>query len=77
MARATKKRRFETADDTAEEKMLNLSEVGRRCGRTSTTIGRWIADGLLPCHRLPNGLRVIPESAVDAFIGGSNLEAKQ
>lgn len=56
-----------------EDPLLNLSEVGRRCGRTSTTIGRWIQDGLLPATKLPSGLVAVRESALDKFLGATPL----
>ena len=58
------------------EEMLTLSQAGKLVGRTGQTVGRWVQDGLLPCHMLPSGLRVVPRSAIEKFIGGSNLGAK-
>lgn len=63
--------------ESTEEEMLNLADVGRMVGRTAQTVGRWCNDGLLNCRRLPSGLRVVPRSEVEKFIGGSALATKK
>lgn len=57
-----------------EDPMLTLSEVARQLGKHPSTIGRWVADGLLKAVPLPGGRLAIRKSQVNQFLGGSALQ---
>lgn len=59
-----------------EDELLTPSEVGRRLGKTHTTIMRWIEDGLLEAIELPSGLRAVRASQVNAILNGSQITGR-
>ena len=52
-----------------DDPLLSMSEAGRLVGRTHTTIGRWVNDGLIDTVRDGRGLRRIRKSELIKFTG--------
>lgn len=57
----------------ATENLLTPGEATERLAEhnvrvTVRTVRRWIASGALPSYELPNGRRVVPESALAAML---------
>ena len=68
------KRKNESEVPTHEEDpILTPEEVGRRLGKSGTTIRRWIHEGLLTFVPNPRGLPGVRESQLNQFLGGSAL----
>ena len=51
--------------------MLRVTEVAERLSCSERTVRRRIADGTLPSTKI-EGLRLIPEEALDQLIGGGD-----
>lgn len=45
-----------------------LHAIAKRLNRSKSTIERWIADGVIPAAKLPDGTWVITPSLIDRFI---------
>lgn len=57
------------AHPTAEDDpILTPEEVGRRLGKSGTTIRRWINDGLLDYVQNPKGLPGVRQSDVNRYL---------
>jgi len=53
---------------TRDPTFLSTTQVARRCGVTSKTVGRWVDGGLLPAVLTSGGHRRIRKMDVDRFI---------
>lgn len=71
-----KARDKETDGVATDDPILTMSECARRAGKHPSTIGRWIADGLLKIVRHPTGLPGVRESEFNKFYGNSALAAR-
>ena len=58
-----------------EERHLSLSDVARHMGRSERTVRRWIKAGKLTAYK-PGRDYMIPESAVQEFVKGSEVYPK-
>lgn len=60
--------------------MLTLPEVAAACGVSAKTVRRWIANGALPCVRLPGAgsrpMTLLRPSDLQAWINTSTVQAE-
>lgn len=57
------------AHSNVDSPIITLSEAGRQIGKSSSTMSRWVQDGLIPSVRHPTGLPGIRQSDLDALYG--------
>jgi excisionase family DNA binding protein len=65
----TQKEELKGIPTNADDPILNLSTVADALGKSPTTIGRWIEEGVIPHIRMPNGLAKVRRSQLVDWLG--------
>lgn len=70
MTTTNKSQRREIADvqGHAADPILNLAAVADALGRSPSTIGRWVTEGVLPSIAMPSGMRKVRKSTLVAWL---------